>query len=81
LEFLYLLLLTLALWRPPRRVLWQHGYFIFQSLLVQGLVALRPRFDFIVVLNVLLSFLAVSIFIGRARWIWVAILALLTCVH
>jgi signal transduction histidine kinase len=80
LEFLYLLLLTLALWRPPRRVLWQHGYFVFQSLLVQGLVAMRPRFDFIVVLNVLLSFLAVSIFIGRARWIWVAVLALLTCV-
>ena len=80
LEFLYLILLTLGLWWPPRRVLWQHVYFVIQSLLVLGLVALRPRFDFILVLNVLLSFLAVSILIGRARWIWVAILALLTCV-
>ena len=80
LEFLYLILLTLGLWRPARRVLWQHVYFVIQSLLVLGLIAMRPRFDFILVLNVLLSFLAVSIFIGWARWIWVAILALLTCV-
>src|SRR5512136_828272 len=77
LEFLYLLLLTLGLWWPPRRVLWQHVYFVIQSLLVLGLVAMRPRFDFILVLYVLLSFLAVSIFIGWARWFWVAILALL----
>lgn len=80
LEFLYLVMLTLGLWRPPRRAIWQHVYFVFQSLLVLGLIALRPRFDLIVVLYVLLSYMVVSIFPGRVRWIWVGILALLTCV-
>ncbi len=80
LESLFLLMLILALWRPPRGALWQHGYFVFQSLLVLGLVALRPEFDIVVVLNVLLFFLAVSIFPGWSRWLWVGILALLTCI-
>ena len=79
-NFCILVLFTLALWRPIRQPLWQHLYFVFQSLLVLVLIALRPRFDFIVVLFVLLSFQAVLVFPGRARWIWVAILALLTSV-
>jgi signal transduction histidine kinase len=80
LEFLYLVLFTLALWRPIRKPLMRHLYFVFQSLLVLVLIALRPRFDFIVILFVLLSFQAVLIFPGRARWIWVAALALLTTI-
>jgi len=79
LEFLYLLLFSLALWQPPRRPLWQQIYFISQSLLVLVLIWLRPRFDFIVILYVLLSMQAVLVFFGRARWTWVGILALLTC--
>jgi signal transduction histidine kinase len=78
LEFLYMVLFTLVLIRPIRRRVWQHLYFVFQSLLVLGLLALRIEFDFIVVLFVLLSFQAALIFPGRARWAWVAILLVLT---
>ena len=78
LEFLYLVLFTLVLWRPLRRRAWQHLYFIFQSLLVLALLFLRPKFDFIVLLFVLLSFQAALVFPGRERWLWIAILTLLT---
>ncbi len=80
LEFLYLVLFTLALWRPARRPLWQHLYFVVQSALVLALVLLRPRFDFIVILYVILSLQAVLIFPSPARWVWVAMIALLTSV-
>jgi signal transduction histidine kinase len=78
LECVYLVLLTLMLWRPVRRPLWQHLYFVLQSLVVLVLVALRPRFDFIVILFVLLSTQAVLIFSGPLRWSWVGVLTLLT---
>ncbi len=78
LEFLYLVLFTLALSRLARKTLWKHLYFVLQSALVLVLVLLRPRFDFIVVLYVLLSLQAALIFENYSRWIWVAILALLT---
>ena len=78
LEFLYLVLFTLIIWRPFRRRAWQHLYFIFQSLLVLALLLLRPKFDFIVLLFVLLSFQAALFFPGRERWLWIAIQTLLT---
>jgi signal transduction histidine kinase len=80
LEFLYLVLFTHMLWHPFRQMLWRHLYFGFQSLLVLILVAMRPRFDFIVVLFVLLSIQEVLVFPGRARWIWGTLLALQTCI-
>jgi signal transduction histidine kinase len=80
LEFAYLFLLSLALWRAPRRRLWQQIYFSAQSMLVLLLIMLRPRFDFIVILNVILSLQAVLVFSGGTRWIWVGLLALLTSV-
>ena len=80
LEFLYLLLFTLVMWHSPRQPLWQHLYFCAQSILVLALTLLRPKFDFIDILYVLLSFQAVLVFSGRAGWIWVGILALLTSI-
>ena len=79
LEFLYLVLFTLTLWLPARRPIWNHLYFIAQSALVMALILLRPRFDFILVLYVLLSSQAALLFPGRARWVWVAVIALLIC--
>ena len=80
LEFLFLVLLTLVLWRPARTPTWQHLYFVFQSFLVLFLVLLRPRFDFIGVLYVILSLHAMLLLPDRIRWLWVVILALLTSV-
>lgn len=80
LEFLYLILLTWIMWRTPHTSFWKNLYFVFQSTLILGLVLLRPRFDFIVVLYVILSLQAVHLLSGRARWVWVAIIALLTCI-
>jgi signal transduction histidine kinase len=80
LEFVYLLLVTLALVRPAHRPLWQHLYFVIQSLLVLVLIWLHPKFDFILILFVILSLQAGLVFPGRARWFWVAILALLTVI-
>ena len=62
LELLYLVLFTWFLWRPGRRQVWQHLYFVSQSILVLALLSLRPTFDFIVVLLVLLSFQAALVF-------------------
>ena len=78
LEFIYLVLFTLMIWHPVRGRLWQHLYFVFQSILVLALLMLRPQFDFIVVLFVLLSFQASLVFPNRSRWIWVEVLTLLT---
>lgn len=80
LEFLYVVLFSLMLWRPARDLRWRHTYFALQSLLVLALVSLRPRFDFIVILFVLLSFQAVLVLPGRAGWFWVSIGGTLTAV-
>jgi signal transduction histidine kinase len=77
LQTIYIVLSTLMLWRPLRKRLWQHLYLIFQSTLVLTLTLLRPRFDFIAILYVILCLQAVLLFTGRARWIWLAILILL----
>ena len=73
LEFLYLILFSLMLWRPARDLRWRHAVFAVQSLLVLALVSMRPRFDFTVILFVLLSFQAVLVLPGRAGWFWVGI--------
>src|SRR5512135_3331057 len=80
LEFLYLVLFSLMLWRPARDLRWRHAVFAVQSLLVLALVALRPRFDFIVVLFVLLSFQSVLVLPGSAGWLWVGIGGALTAI-
>jgi signal transduction histidine kinase len=77
LEIVYLVLFTLVLWRPPRRRLTRHLYFIFQSLLVLFLLTLHPGFDFIINLFVLLSYQAALVFAGRERWGWVVVQILL----
>ncbi len=80
LEFLYLVLFSLMLWRPARNMRWRHTYFIVQSLLVLALTSLHPRFDFIVLFFVLLSFQAVLILPGRAGWLWVGLGSGLTAI-
>ena len=78
LELVYLLLFTLVLWKlnPWRR--WMHVYLAVQSVLVLGLLSLRPEFDFVVVLFLLLTYQVSLVFPGRMRWIWIGILVFLT---
>jgi signal transduction histidine kinase len=78
LEIIFLILFTLALYRPLQRTFWKHIYLAGQSLIILLLIWLRPRFDFIVVLFIPLSFQAVLLFSGRMRWVWVTLLTLLT---
>jgi len=77
LELLFGVLFLLVLWRPFRRGVWPHLYFIFQSLLALFLVVLHPSLDFTNVLLVLLSFQAAQIFTDWKRWFWVVIFLLL----
>lgn len=78
LEMIYIALFT-ALFRVPKlpgSLL--HLYFVLQSALVLLILSLRPEFDFVVVLFVLLSYQASLFFIGDMRWIWVGGFVLLT---
>jgi signal transduction histidine kinase len=78
LEMLYVVLFT-ALFLAPKLPGWLlHLYFVLQSALVLLILSLRPEFDFVVVLFVLLSYQASLFFIGRMRWIWVGGFVLLT---
>ncbi len=72
-EGAYLALFTLMLWRSAQRVQGPHLYFAAQSALAVGAYALRPKFDFILLLLVLLSFQAVLVLPGRSGWIWLGI--------
>jgi hypothetical protein len=56
LEFAYLLLFTAMLWYPARQPLVRHLYFLLQAILVLWLQMMRLRFDFIIVLYILLCF-------------------------
>ncbi len=70
LEALFGVLFTLVLWRPPHLGLWQHLYFVFQSLLALYLLVPFPQLDFFNIFLMLLSFQAALVFSGRKRWAW-----------
>jgi signal transduction histidine kinase len=78
LEAIYLVLFTLALWKynlPGRMV---YLYLLVQSALVIGLLSLRPEFDFLVLLFMMLTYQASLAFSGRTRWSWTVFLVCLT---
>ena len=78
LELVYIILYTLVLWRYTLPHWLMHLYLVIQSALVLVLLSLRPQFDFVVVLFLLLTYQVSLVFPGRMRWIWVGILVLLT---
>lgn len=71
LEFLYGVLFTSMLWRPVRRGIWPHLYFVFQTLVVLYLLMPYPQLDFYNLLLALLSFQAPLLFSDWKRWAWV----------
>jgi signal transduction histidine kinase len=80
LELLYLVLLSLMLWRPARQPLLRQGYFLVQALVVFGLQAMRLRFDFLILLYIPLCYQAALLLRSPARWLWVGIYLLLSCI-
>jgi signal transduction histidine kinase len=74
----YLLLFALAGWKrrlPPALL---HGYLAAQSGLLVAMYAVNPEVDGVTAFFVPLSFQAALFFVGRALWLWVGVLALLT---
>jgi signal transduction histidine kinase len=80
LESLYLVLLSVMLWRPARRLALRQLYFLLQALVVFGLQAMRLRFDFLIVLYIPLCYQAALLLSGWSRWVWVGIYLLLSCI-
>lgn len=80
LELLYLVLLSLMLWRPARQPAMRGLYFLLQALIVFGLQAMRLRFDFLIFLYVPLCYQAALLLRSPARWAWVGIYLLLSCI-
>ena len=78
LELIYLILYTLVLWKYTLPRWLMHLYLVIQCVLVLWLLSLRPQFDFVVVLFLLLTYPASLVFTGRMRWIWIGILVFLT---
>jgi signal transduction histidine kinase len=75
--FLFGVLFTLVLWRPPRRGVWPHLYFGFQTLLVLYLLSPYPQLDFFNILLALLSFQAPLLFTDWKRWAWIVAFVLI----
>jgi signal transduction histidine kinase len=78
LEMVFLILFTLVVWKYNLPGWLMHLYLGIQSVLVFGLLSLRPDFDFIAVLFILLTYQASLAFMDRTRWIWLIILVFLT---
>jgi signal transduction histidine kinase len=74
---IYLVILTLTIWRPPGRTGLVHVILAVQCVIVLGLLSLDPQLDFLTGLFVPLAFAAALFFTGRVIWIWVAILSAL----
>ncbi len=75
-ELLFLVLYTAALFWPdlPRWLF--HLYFAVQSVIIFWLISLRPEFDFLILLYMLLSIPASLVFGGRTLWAWVGVFIL-----
>jgi signal transduction histidine kinase len=78
LELIYILLYTLVIWwyTLPRWVM--HLYLLFQCMLVFSILSIRPKFDFILVLFLLLTYQVSLAFVGRMRWTWIGFIVFLT---
>jgi signal transduction histidine kinase len=78
LELIYLFLFTLVLWKYNLPGWMLHLYLVIQCALVLWLLSLRPQFDFVIVLFLLLTYQISLVFFDRMRWIWIGILVFLT---
>ena len=80
LELLYLVLLSVMLWRPARQPALRQLYFLLQALVVFGLQLMRLRFDFLILLYIPLCYQAALLVRNPGRWIWVGVYLLLSSI-
>lgn len=78
LELVFLLLFTWLIWQLSAPALLRHAYFGLQSVLILWMFSMRPQFDFVVVLFILLAYQVALVFSGATRRIWIGILIALT---
>lgn len=78
LHLAFAVLFALVLWQPALRPELLHLYFVIQSGIVLGLLALDPQLDIVTGLFVLLCYQVPLVFVGAARWTWVGICVVLT---
>jgi signal transduction histidine kinase len=76
----HLVLFTVSLWRLGFHRALLHLYLIVQVAIIMWLIRLFPKFDFVVVLFVLLCYQATLMFTSPTRWVWISVLNLLTAV-
>lgn len=74
----YLISYGLLLSMPEMPEWLKHVILGLASIDVLWVLSLRPQFDFLVVLFLLLTYAVAIVFIGRMRWLWVLILMFLT---
>lgn len=73
---LFLLLLSVVLWRPNVRPSLRHAYLLVQCVLTVALLSVNPKIDSITALFVVLTYQAALFFNGPTRWMWVTALTL-----
>jgi signal transduction histidine kinase len=73
----YLLLFTLAGWRPRMRPVLLHLYAAAQCLLILAMLALNPQLDSVTAFFGPVAFQAALLFTSPALWTWVGIFSLL----
>ena len=78
LGLVYVVLYTLLLWKSKLPTWLLHTYFVVQCILVLWMLSLRPQFDFVILLFLLLTFQVALNFTGWTRWFWVGMLILLS---
>jgi signal transduction histidine kinase len=78
LESVFLVLYTLAWWRPLSLTWLTHVYLVIQSIVTLILLSFKPEFDFVIVLFIPLGYQAALFYTGRLRWVWTGIFVLLT---
>jgi signal transduction histidine kinase len=78
LQLLFILLWTLAVWRPPMPRPWLYAYLVFQSGLIVTQQALAPGMDYLISFFVLLDYQVATLPGGWTRWAWIAGFGLLS---
>jgi len=77
LEVVFIFVYSLVLWKYTLPRWLMHIYFSFQSAFILLLLSIWPRFDFVMVCFLMLSYQVSLVFTGKMRWIWIGIFILL----